>query len=351
MPLTKDEMRKQIKLLAIFIIASVIQAFFICSRCNDLYSYSRVIGLSFFMWVFLWQGNDRLTKYISSKISWIHQPVKRFFVGLITTVGYSLAAITFLVFVFKNYLGFNFGSSLEFTIWISVGCSVLISLFLHSREFLLHWRKAALEVEKFARMRATARYESLKSKVNPQLMQNSLALLKDLVPKDKDLAVKYIKHLSDVYRYALETRDREVVESKDELKFLNSFFFLIRTRFGDSVKLRITLDHHPFSIIPLAIKLLVEHVLDHRKEGSASTSVCIETIDDSLRLSIDGYAFRYEAAKDELKALLENIEHQYRVLTERPVTYSITENSVTCHLPLLRDILNQSFIHAPKALV
>ena len=60
--------------------------------------------------------------------------------------------------------------------------------------------------------------------------------------EDQDKAAKFIKQLSEVYRYVLETRDKEVVPLEEEKKFLDSYLFLQQIRFGDKLKLTISLD-------------------------------------------------------------------------------------------------------------
>ena len=68
--------------------------------------------------------------------------------------------------------------------------------------------------------------------MNPHFLFNSLNALTNLVYEDQDKAAKFIKQLSEVYRYLLETRDREIVGLSEEKKFLESYLFLQKIRFG-----------------------------------------------------------------------------------------------------------------------
>ena len=51
------------------------------------------------MWVLMWQGNGHLSDYISSKISWLENPSKRFVWGIVGVVIYSPAAVFFLYYL------------------------------------------------------------------------------------------------------------------------------------------------------------------------------------------------------------------------------------------------------------
>jgi sensor histidine kinase YesM len=179
------------------------------------------------MWIVLWKGNSLVASQISNRVSWLEFPLKRLLVGFAGTIAYTLLAVMALMSFFEYVLGFNFGKSYLYTIYIAVGITITLSLILHSRSFLLHWRQAALDAAKYERESIAARYESLKNQVNPHFLFNSFNALTNLVYEDQDKAVRFIKHLSEVYRYVLDTHNLEVVTLEEEEKFLNAFLYLL----------------------------------------------------------------------------------------------------------------------------
>jgi hypothetical protein len=334
--LTKEIIFRELKILALFLGASIIQSYFMCSRCHSFGSYFRVISFTFFMWVFLWRGNNSLTHFVSARISWIEYPLKRFIVGLITTIAYTFAVTFTLIFIFQTFFGFNFGGSLRFTVITTVILTVVISLFLHSREFLLHWRKATLDAERFQRERISAKYESLKNKVNPQLLYNSLQSLGGLIHTDKEHAVKFIKSLSDVYRYILDTRDKEVVTIESEVKFLKAFSFLMETRYGASLRIENQLDaSQHFYVSPLSVHLIIESILENAKFDH--TTPLIITIGAKKGVIHVAAAVRWNSGEsiDNVFELLRDVEDRYSFLSESAIEYSIAENSFSCHFPAI----------------
>jgi sensor histidine kinase YesM len=322
---------------AFFVVASLVQPLFTCSSCITVEKYMLVAFLTLLMWVMLWMGNNMLTHYISTKISWIEFPIKRLVVGVVTTIGYTVLAIVGLLTFFERVFEFEFGESYQWTVYISVIITIIISLVMHSRAFLIAWKQAMIDSEKLKRENMSARYESLKNQVNPHFLFNSLNALTNLVYEDPDKAVKFIKQLSEVYRYVLESRDKEVVSLHEEVKFLESYFFLQRIRFGNKLKIDNQLsDQHTF-IAPLALQMLIENAIKHN----------VVSEDDPLTIKLymhDGYIV-IENNLQPKKILetsngvgLENISKRYQFLSDHEVKITKENNTFQVKLPVLSEV-------------
>ncbi|HLT73045.1 MAG TPA: histidine kinase, partial [Cyclobacteriaceae bacterium] len=268
---------RQLRDLFYFLVASAVQTYFTCTRCHDdPQLFALVVIFTFGIWVFLWKGHDLLAHYLSLKISWIEFPVRRFVVGAICTIGYTVLVIIVLMWVLERSLGVDLGRSYTYTIYIALIITVVITLFLHGRQFLFFWREEIVEKEKFQRESITAKYESLKNQVNPHFLFNNLNALTNLVYEDQEKAVRFVKQLADVYRYVLDTRNQEVVPLKDELTFLQSYICLQRIRFGDKLSIDVALPDQEVFITPLALQMLIENAIKHN----------IVSAEDPLSISI-----------------------------------------------------------------
>jgi sensor histidine kinase YesM len=219
-----------------------------------------VASFSSLTWAILWKGNDYVSHYISLKVSWLHYPVKRFFIGIVATIGFTLLSIYLLTLAYKAIFDVNLSNDVYFSIILTF----IISLFLHGRAFLMNWRKSIVDAEKLQKESIAAKYESLKSQVNPHFLFNSLNALSNLVYEDQDKAVKFIKQLSEVYRYVLDTREKEVVPLEDEMRFLQSYLFLQQIRFGSKLMVEFDIkDQGNIKIAPLALQMLLENAIKH----------------------------------------------------------------------------------------
>lgn len=214
-------------------------------------SFLRVGVFTAIIWNLLWLGNGYTSTLVSKRISWTAQPVTRFIVGMIVTILYTLVALFSVVLFYEYVLGYRFLSDIDQILWPSLIITTVISLFMHSRSFLRNWRIAELNAAQLQKESMKAQFDSLKSQVNPHFLFNSLNALTNLIYEDQDKAARFVKQLSDVYRYVLDTQEKEVVKLPDELKFLKSYIFLQAIRFGDKLNVDIKLDDVDAQVAPL----------------------------------------------------------------------------------------------------
>lgn len=87
------------------------------------------------------------------------------------------------------------------------------------------------------------------------------------VYEDPDLAARFIKKLSEVYRYVLDTRHREVVSLQEELAFLESYIFLQKIRYENNLQINLQLPRQETIMIPpLSLQMLLENAIKLRYE-------------------------------------------------------------------------------------
>lgn len=288
------------------------------------------------MWVFFWKGNQYLVGFWNHRISWLEEPGKRFIVGMITVLIYTPSIMYLLNFFFNMFLGVSANWS-KADILISVGITFLISFFMSAKAFLDNWRKASLDAERIKREQMATKYESLKNQVNPHFLFNSLNALTNLVYEDQDQAANFIRQLSKVYRYVLDTQSKELVPLSTELKFLESYIFLQKIRFDD--KLTVNIDVKGFEqnmLPPMALQMLLENAVKHN------------TVAEEEPLTIDLYVEneRYVIVKNNLQKKsipieassgmgLSNIKARYEFLSKLPVEVVESADEFIVKLPLL----------------
>jgi sensor histidine kinase YesM len=303
--------------------------------CRDCIDNPRVFWIiaSFtsLIWVFLWKGNHYLGCYVDTKISWIETPVKRLTVGIITTMAYTFLAIYTLGFLYEVL----FDIQLMFGAIFSVIITIIISLFMHGRGFLLNWKKSVVMAEQLKRENMAAQYESLKSQVNPHFLFNSFNTLSNLVYEDQDKAVKFIKQLSEVYRYVLDTRNKEVVPLSEELKFINSYIYLQQIRFGDKLHFRVNITSRDAMVAPLALQMLIENAIKHNIV-SEDDPLKINIEEEGEYLVVENNLQRKSSIGDSSTGVgLENIAKRYEFLSNKKVQVEEAKSKFTVRLPLI----------------
>jgi len=164
--------------------------------------------------------------------------------------------------------------------------SWLISLSIASVAFFyMEWNNALNRERKLREEKLIFQYESLKNKVNPHFLFNSLNTLSSLIPRDPELSERFITKFSTIYRYVLENADRDMVGLDEELGFIDDFFFLQKIRDDGKINLHVKVDNaQRYSVIPVSIQLLVENALKHNaasREHPLSIKIYLEN-DDTL---------------------------------------------------------------------
>lgn len=123
-------------------------------------------------------------------------------------------------------------------------------------------RKRLLEVEK---EKAKYQYEVLKNQINPHFLFNCLNVIASLTYESPEKTNLFTKRLSNVYRYLLSTRTKNLVSIADELKFTKEYVFLQQIRFEGNLKISfIVADGLDGKlIVPASVQMSVENAIKH----------------------------------------------------------------------------------------
>ena len=73
-------------------------------------------------------------------------------------------------------------------------------------------------------------------------MFNNFNNLLELIEEDTKLAGKFLSNLSKVYRYIITNLDRNLIPVRDEIKFLESYLYLMKGRHVGGVVTNISLE-------------------------------------------------------------------------------------------------------------
>lgn len=298
-------------------------------------AFVRVGIFTAIIWNLLWLGNGYASNLVSKKLSWTAQPVSRFIVGMIVTIVYTTIALFFVIFFYEYVLGYRFLSDLDEILWPSLVITTVVSLFMHSRSFLRNWRIAELNAAELQKESMKSRFDSLKSQVNPHFLFNSLNALTNLIYEDQDKAANFVKQLSEVYRYVLDTQGREVVKLAEEEKFLRSYLFLQQIRFGEKLKVEMNLDNGNSELPPLVLQMLVENAVKHNII-STDQPLTIKIFTDKDSIIVSNNIQIKNVLPEESKGIgLENIRHRYGFLTDKKVEVINDSRSFIVKLPFL----------------
>ncbi len=260
--------------------------------------------------------------------------MRRLVLGVVATVVYTVTMVTIIIACWEYSLQMDIGRN-DHIVYYSLAITFVISLFLHGREFLIQWKNAAIDAERFEKESVSAQYESLKNQVNPHFLFNSLNALTNLVYEDPDKAARFIKQLSDVYRYVLDSRGKELVPLEEELKFLESYLFLQRIRFGNKLRITVSLEGIVSAVAPLALQMLIENAIKHNVI-SEEDPLDIRVYAEQSHLVIENNLHLKTVIPDESPGLgLENIRKRYEFLGHGKIAVVNSNGKFIVKLPIV----------------
>ncbi|MCD4747106.1 MAG: histidine kinase [Bacteroidales bacterium] len=299
---------------------------------NLLYSF--LIGAS------LWKGNEFIGYKIDQSIEWKKKPAKALIIHLLSMFIFSAIDILIINYLYYIYIwqgkqGYFF-QAVFFILLIQIVITIIIASVLYSKMFFSFWREAAINEEKLKHERLAFQYESLKNQVNPHFLFNSLNALSSLVYKDPGLAEKFIKQLSEVYRYVLEQKDKEVIDIPTELKFVENYIYLQKIRYGNSLKFKNNLQKdNSKMLVPLSVQMLVENAIKHNiisEEEPLNIEIYNENNDYII---IKNNLQKKNVIKDSGNIGLSNIKARYEYLTDKPFIVESSAKDFIVKIPLL----------------
>lgn len=305
-------------------------------------------------------GQGLLNDYLTTKWSWIENTKQRVWSGVIATMSYTVPVVLFI-----NYMQFVVipGASSEaflqgkylwthlFFIILSFG----ISAFLHARSFMIEWKKSVKQEstqQQIVAKTETAKFESLKSQIDPHFLFNSLNVLTSLISENPSQAEKFTTKLSKVYRYVLEQRNKDLIPLTEELTFAKTYMELLGMRFEDAVQFNIpaSVSNQELKIVPLSLQLLLENAVKHNVVSS-SKPLIISIYEENDYLVIENNVNPKEAIGKSTKVGLQNIADRYGLITQKSVQIENNNKTFKVRIPLLikiNDIMYQENIENSK---
>lgn len=311
-----------------FDLKSIVASFVI----SGIYSF----GLGF--------GQGLLNDYLSVKWSWIDNTKQRVWSGVVATISYTVPVVLFI-----NYMQFVIipGKSSDAFLngeylWTHLFFTILsfgISAFLHARSFMIEWKKSVKQEstqQQIVAKTETAKFESLKSQIDPHFLFNSLNVLTSLISENPSQAEKFTTKLSKVYRYVLEQRNKDLIPLSEELTFAKTYMELLGMRFEDAVQFNIpkTVSNQELKIVPLSLQLLLENAVKHNVV-SPSKPLTISIYEDQDYLVIENNVNPKEAVGKSTKVGLQNIADRYGLITQKSVQIENNNKTFKVRIPLL----------------
>ncbi len=318
----------------------IIVALFMRGAFDSYHNFLLGVLWAFIISITQWTGLGLINQLIDRRIKWIEQPILRSIVGIVTLVSYSVfafAAVQFtMLYILHRTVPADAWHMVSQSIIYTLLISFIISLIFTAIGFFKAWKKALINSEKLKTEMMAYKYESLRNQINPHFLFNSFNVLSDLVYADQAMAVKFINQLSELFRYVLDSRDKELVPLTDELAFMHSYVYLLKTRFEDKLDLKIDLESSSDElIVPMTLQLLVENAVKHN-EVSEAFPLQIQIRRNGIYIEVENSLRIKNVGEDSKNTGLKNIIQQFSYFTDMQIEVSNTDGKFLVRVPILK---------------
>ncbi|MPR36856.1 sensor histidine kinase [Salmonirosea aquatica] len=230
-------------------------------------------------------------------------------------------------FAFKAYF-FNALVSVVGTVQIA---AVFEGIYLYER-----WKVSYTEAQELKKASLQSQLDTLKSHINPHFLFNNLNSLSALIDSDARQAERFLDEFSSVYRYLLQQQNRNLCPLADELTFIDAYFYLLKTRYGEGISLQkdIAPDYEDHLISPLTLQMLFEQIIS-QNIIDAGSPLLIQLYARDQMVYVESNRQPKAVAGDTGQPGLQNIIAKYRLLSQVAVLVQQNEHIVRVGIPLI----------------
>ena len=298
--------------------------------------WTKWLEASFFALVY-WEGVRLIVIQVRRRYPEFRDAGKRVLLQVVLSLTYVNIAGMFCGFFFFM-IKINDFRPTTFQIISTNFTTVLFFLAIYESIFFYFQLRQSIEEKELVKQEhIRSQLEGLRNQVNPHFLFNSLNTLMNIVAEDQDLAIRFLKKLSKVYRYVLDIRDQKLVPLSQELDFIHSYVFLQKERFGDNLKVEIdvpdTWMNH--KVIPLSLQLLFENAIKHNVI-SAKKPLTVRVFIKHHTLVVENNLQRKSQQMPSTQVGLENIRNRYRFFTDQRVQVLESTQHFSVAIPLVQ---------------
>ncbi|QMW06884.1 histidine kinase [Spirosoma foliorum] len=317
---------------------------------------------------------DQITKRVTDRYPGLGQTATRLILLLLAFMSISLLVILsgLWLYIHFNLFGYMYQPGVVSRILLFNVVVNLISVGAYESIYsLTKWRENMLEKEQLKKVNLQSQYESLKNQVNPHFLFNTLNSLSSLIADEPERAEEFVNEMAKVYRYLLQTNrgmeantdsllpnsprsdrsrsdvsisgDGELTTLDTELTFIQSYFHLLKTRYGQGIQLDMVITESDKTRLlpPLSLQMLLENAVKHNViHASKPLTIEIKSKPGGQLLVRNNLQRKPTRRVLSNQIGLSNIQARYRLLAQRYTTLleigiNETDGYFTVILPLL----------------
>jgi len=198
-------------------------------------------------------------------------------------------------------------------------------------------KESIAEKELLSQMSLQQEFDVLKSQVNPHFLFNCFNTLSSLINEDAKKAEVFLDELSKVYRYLLRNNETGLSTLQNELKFIESYSRLLKTRHGDAVQIQVESNsrYDNYLLPSLSLQMLVENAVKHNVLSKNKPLIIDIFLVAGNKLVVNNNLQRRTKKGPSNRIGLDNIRTKYKLLGQAGFHVMEDAKNFTVVLPLI----------------
>lgn len=339
----EQQLKWYTRLFVAFVVSSILfLMIWVFSQFKEPPGFSVLMNSLLLLMAFVCLESIRFTQ--RSVLTWNFEriPYLKNALAFVAPVLVGTLVYTVLFYFFKWFDHYLLGSEPPFLPHMisAVLIGLLLSLIFGLVLWVVTWKdsyyKAILANEAYKTEIVNANLHTLRNQLDPHFLFNNFNTIYYLVDENPEMAKKFLKNVSDIYRHILKHSKEHLIPVTEEYKVTLQYLEVLKERFGEAFQLKNEVKQNHLKekhIPPLVLHELVENVIKHNQIDAANAIVLkllstegYLTLSNTLNPKKVGYS---------TKNGLHNILTRYDLLTELEVKVESSEDCFSVQIPLI----------------
>ncbi len=192
-------------------------------------------------------------------------------------------------------------------------------------------------VDQLDRERSQAELQALANELDPHFIFNSLNTLNHLIINNPRQAHLFNNKLAQVYKYFLLNKNRELIPLREEIEFIEDYFYLLQIRHDGKLQLSTDLnaEQEETMLPPCAVQVLIENAIKHNEFTDQNPlQISISMNGNYIRVSNNSKPKLY--AVNSTGIGLKNLSSRYRLIGRKDIEIEKSKDQFSVKLPIIR---------------
>jgi len=292
-----------------------------------------------------WNGAVLLFMYFRKKFPYMKQTGKRLLLTFITIFGFIIlfdpliCSILHMKSIQEAYQPGEFFMNMT----INLITVIIIASFYENAFVFDQWKNTVRVNEALKNQQIRTQFEVLQNQMSPHFLFNSLNTLTTLIAEDRKIAIDFTEKLSEVYRYILQNKEKELVGLQEELNFVMSYVFLLQMRYPENLYVNFDVDEKYLeqSIPPLTLQILVENSIKHNIISKSHPLQIDIYVESGKSIVVKNNLQQRKVIEKSTKTGLDNIRKRYSYFGSSNIDVITTARNFMVAAPLIK-VTNES---------